>query len=121
MLYAERSRQEALLTTPTDIKYIVTDPNIYGGRPIVAGDRIAVIDIAVWTHQGMTPELIAQEYPLTLSEIHAALAYYYDHKDDLDERLAANEAMLAEYAANDHSPMMERIRILGIRASACSI
>lgn len=101
------------MTTPTDIKYIVTDPEVYGGRPIIAGHRIAVIDVAIWTRQGMTPDQIAHEYPLTLSEIHAALAYYYDHKDALDEQLAADEAMLAEYAANDHSPMMERLRELG--------
>lgn len=102
------------MTTPTDIKYAVTDPDIYGGRPIVAGHRIAVIDVAVWTRQCMTPQQIAHEYPLTLSEIHAALAYYYDHKDELDAQLAADKAMLSEYAANNHSPMMERLRKLGI-------
>lgn len=101
------------MATPTDIKYIVTDPDIYGGRPIIAGHRIAVIDVAVWTQQGMTPEQIAAEYPLTLAEIHAALAYYYDHKPELDAQLAADEARLAAYAANDHSPMMERLRALG--------
>jgi uncharacterized protein (DUF433 family) len=101
------------MTTPTDIKYIVTDPDIYGGRPIVAGHRIAVVDVAVWTQQGMTPEQIAAEYPLTLAEIHAALAYYYDHKPELDAQLAADEARLAEHAANDHSPMMEQLRSLG--------
>ncbi|HEX8033471.1 MAG TPA: DUF433 domain-containing protein, partial [Ktedonobacterales bacterium] len=81
------------MTTPTDIKYIVTDPEVYGGRPIIAGHRIAVIDVAIWTQQGMTPEQIAREYPLTLSEIHAALAYYYDHKVELDKQLAADDAM----------------------------
>lgn len=104
------------MTTPTDIKYIVTDPDIYGGRPIVAGHRIAVIDMAVWTQQGMTPEQIAAEYPLTLAEIHAALAYYYDHKSELDAQLTTDEARLAEYAANDHSPMMEQLRSLGLAA-----
>lgn len=101
------------MATPTDIKYIVTDPDIYGGRPIITGHRIAVIDVAVWTQQGMTPEQIAAEYPLTLAEIHAALAYYYDHQPELDARLAADEARSAEYAANDHSPMMEQLRTFG--------
>ena len=64
------------MTTPTDIKYIVTDPDVYGGRPIIAGHRIAVIDVAVWTQHGMMPEQIAAEYPLTSAEIHAALTYY---------------------------------------------
>ena len=101
------------MAIPTDIKYIVTDPEIYGGRPIVAGHRIAVIDVAVWTKQGMTPEQIAIEFPLTLAQIHAALAYYYDHREELDKQLAEDEARLATYAAQDHSPIMERLRDLG--------
>jgi|SRR5579859_2311681 len=100
------------MTVPTDIKYIVTDPEIYGGRPIIAGHRIAVIDVAVWTKQGMAPEQIASEFPLTLAQIHAALAYYYDHQTELDKQLAEDEARLAAHAAQDHSPIMERLRAL---------
>ena len=101
------------MTIPTDIKYIVTDPEIYGGRPIIAGHRIAVIDVAVWTKQGMTPEQIAAEFPLTLAQIHSALAYYYDHQEELDTQLAEDEERLAAYAAQDHSPIMEQLRALG--------
>lgn len=101
------------MAIPTDIKYIVTDPEIYGGRPIIAGHRIAVIDVAVWTKQGMTSEQIAAEFPLTLAQIHAALAYYYDHREELDKQLSEDEARLATYAAQDHSPIMERLRELG--------
>jgi len=101
------------MTVPTDIKYIVTDPEVYGGRPIIAGHRIAVIDVAVWTKQGMTPEQIAAEFPLALAQIHAALTYYYDHQEELDNQLAQDEARLAAYAAQDHSPVMEHLRALG--------
>lgn len=101
------------MTAPTDIKYIVTDPEVYGGRPIIAGHRIAVIDVAVWMKQGMTPEQIASEFPLTLAQIHAALAYYYDHQEELDKQLSEDEARLAAYAAQDHSPIMEQLRELG--------
>ena len=101
------------MSTATDIKYIVTDPEIYGGRPIIEGHRIAVIDVAIWMKQGMTPEQIIAEFPLTLSQVHAALAYYYDHQAELDRQLAEDEARLAAYAANDHSPMMERLRAAG--------
>src|SRR5579885_349920 len=101
------------MAIPTDIKYIVTDPEIYGGRPIIAGHRIAVIDVAIWTRQGMTPEQIATEFPLTLAQIHAALAYYCDHREELDKQLAEDETLLAAYAAQDHSPIMEKLRDLG--------
>lgn len=101
------------MTSATDITYIVRDPDVYGGRPTIEGHRIAVIDVAVWTKQGMTPEQIAEEFPLTLAQIHAALAYYYDHQEELDTQLAEDEARVAAYAANDHSPMMERLRDVG--------
>lgn len=101
------------MTIPTDIKYIVTDPEVYGGRAIIAGHRIAVIDVAVWTKQGMAPEQIAAEFPLTLAQIHAALAYYYDHQQELDTQLAEDEARLAAYAAQDRSPIMEQLRTRG--------
>ena len=36
----------------------------------------------------MTPEMIRDAYPhLTLSQIHAALSYYHDHKDELDAQI----------------------------------
>lgn len=35
------------MTTPTDSTYIVTDPKIYGGKPVGAEHRIAGIDVAV--------------------------------------------------------------------------
>ncbi len=101
------------MTAPTDITYIVTDPEVYGGRPIIAGHRIAVVDVAVWTKQGMTPEQIASDFPLTLAQIHAALAYYYDHQEELEKQLAEDEARLAAYADQDHSPIMERLRARG--------
>ncbi len=53
------------------------------------------------------------EFPLTLAQIHAALAYYYDHREELDKQLAQDEMRLAAYAAQDHSPIMEKLRDLG--------
>jgi len=45
---------------------------------------------------GLTPEQIAREYPqLTLAQVHAALAYYFDHREEIrghireDQQLAA--------------------------------
>ena len=52
-------------------------------RPIVAGTDIKVSQIASeYEHLGMPPDEIAEAHPhLGLAEIHAALAYYYDHRD----------------------------------------
>ena len=38
-------------------------------------------------YQHASPEEIAHEYGPSLAEIHAALAYYYDHKDAIDRAI----------------------------------
>lgn len=102
--------EDRSVSTPTDIKYIVIDPDVLGGRPTIAGHRIGVIHVATWLQQGMVPGEIADLYGLTLAEVHAALAYYYDHRAELDRRAADDDARLADYAANDRSPLAEEIR-----------
>jgi uncharacterized protein (DUF433 family) len=54
-----------------------------GSRPVVAGTDIKVSQIASeYEHLGMPPDEIAEAHPhLGLAEIHAALAYYYDHRE----------------------------------------
>jgi uncharacterized protein (DUF433 family) len=49
-----------------------------------------VIDAVTWA---MTPQQIQENYPkLSLAQIHAALAYYYDHQAEVDAQLAAWDA-----------------------------
>jgi uncharacterized protein (DUF433 family) len=61
------------------------------GRPCIAGTRVRVMDIVSAWQAGVTDGEL-QEYfssrPLTLGEIHAALAYYYDHQEEIDAALA---------------------------------
>lgn len=100
------------MSTETDIKHIVRDVNIYGGRPRIAGHRISVHDIAVCHNGGYTPDQIASElYPtLTLPEVYAALLYYYEHKDEIDAEIAAENAEIRARGAADTSPLARKIR-----------
>ena len=63
---------------------IVRDAEHSDGVPIVEETGIRVEDIAAaYEHSGYEPDEITQLYPdLTLSDVHRALAYYYDHIDD---------------------------------------
>jgi hypothetical protein len=38
-----------------------------------------------------------EEYPLTLAQVHAALAYYYDHQDEIEGYIKEDEAWRGEY------------------------
>jgi uncharacterized protein (DUF433 family) len=113
--WRERDRQEGnRVSTATDIKYIVRDDDIYGGKPCIAGHRIAVHDIAVWHNAGYTPDRIIEEiYPtLRLPEVYAALLYYYEHKDEIDAEIASENAEIRARAAADTSPVAQKLRAL---------
>ena len=59
-----------------------------GQHPVayIAGTRITVRDVFVLSEQeGRSPKSIVAAYPsLTLADVHAALAYYWDHQDEID-------------------------------------
>ena len=63
---------------------IIRDPDHSDGSPTVAKTGIRVENIATASeHSGYDPDEITQLYPdLTLSDVHRALAYYYDHIED---------------------------------------
>ena len=79
-----------------------------GGRARIAGHRVRVLDIVAWSeHQGMTPDEIASSVPsVTLADIHAALAYYFDHVDEIQEEMRAEKA-LAEEVQRNHPSLIE--------------
>lgn len=101
------------MSTATDIKHIVRDPKVYGGKPCIEGHRIAVHDVAVARYfHGYTPEQIASEaFPsLTLAQIYAALLYYQEHKDEIDREIAEDDAFIRAQAQADVSPFAQRMR-----------
>jgi hypothetical protein len=63
-----------------------------------------------------SPEVMAQQYDntLTLSEIHSALAYYYDHKEEIDKEMAEDEAEFERARKEENGPtraeLEERLR-----------
>jgi uncharacterized protein (DUF433 family) len=66
------------------------------GRPCIAGTRVRVMDI-IGAYKAGVPDEQLQDYfssrPLTLSEIHAALAYYYDHQEEIDAAFSEDEEL----------------------------
>lgn len=101
-----------MTTIPTDIKYIVRTPGVYGGKPRIEGHRIAVHDIAESYNMGLTPErIVAEHYPtLTLAQVYAALLYYHEHKDEIDREIAEEAADIRARAQADNSPLAQKVR-----------
>jgi uncharacterized protein (DUF433 family) len=81
----------------------------------IAGSRSRVIDVALdQKAHGMTPEQIRQEYPhLSLAQIHAALAFYYDHQRELDAEIARRLHKVSEIQKElGDAPVAKRLRAL---------
>ncbi len=73
-------------------RYIEITPDIRGGKPRIAGRRITVADVAIaYLRLGQSLEEVAAEYDLTLSEVYAAMSFYYDNKVAIDESIQASE------------------------------
>lgn len=69
----------------TDHPWIVKTPGTVGGRPRIKGTRIAVKLVAGFFKMGETPDDILIMYPhLTLASIYDAVAYYLDHRDEIE-------------------------------------
>src|SRR5437588_8600252 len=81
----------------------------------IEGTRIKVIEVVLdkLTH-GSSPEEIHFQYPhLSLAQIHAALAYYYDHQTQLDKEIERDwEEVNATAAKAADSPLQKRLREL---------
>ena len=70
----------------TQSKYVVRDEGICDGQPRIAGTRLKIQGIALeYGRLGWTPDQICEAHPgITLAQVHAALSYYYDHREETD-------------------------------------
>jgi uncharacterized protein (DUF433 family) len=87
-------------TTPGNAiahEHIVLTPGTCGGRARIDGTRIRVQDVMIWHERlGRSAEQIVRDFPqLTLGQVYAALAYYYDHRTEVDGQLLEDEQTVA--------------------------
>ena len=83
------------MSTKTLDDHIEVTPGVSGGKARIAGHRITVQDIVIWCDRlGASVDEIAAEHDLTQSDVHAALAYYFDHRAEIDKSLKDREALV---------------------------
>ena len=91
-------------------QHIAITPGVCGGKPRIAGRRITVANIAIWHERlGRSADEIATEYDLTLADVHAALAYYFDHRAEMDEWIAESRALIAVLRKENVSRLAEKL------------
>ena len=96
---------------PVISEYIGVRAGYCGGHPHILGHRIKVKHVAVWHDQmGMTPTEIVARYPtITLAQVHAALAYYYDHRDEIHAEIDEERRFVETLRAGQPS-IFEKVR-----------
>lgn len=75
-------------------RYIEQRPTSSGLQAYLRGTRVAVRHVAAFLKAGRTAEEIAREdlQHLPASAIYEAIAYYYDHRDEIEAELEANSS-----------------------------
>lgn len=96
--------------TKTLDKHIEITKGIAGGKPRIAGHRITVQNIVVW-HEllGRDADEISAEYDLTLADVYAALAYYYDHRTEIDKSIEESESFIEELRHKTPSKVSQKL------------
>jgi uncharacterized protein (DUF433 family) len=76
-------------------------PGYCGGEPHILGHRIKVRHVVVWHERlGMSPTEIVATYPtITLAQVHAAIAYFYDHHEEIYAAIEEEERFVEEMKA----------------------
>jgi uncharacterized protein (DUF433 family) len=105
--------REITMSTVAVIKeHIEMTLGVCGGKPRISGHRITVQNIAVWHEQmGMSPDEILLHYPsINLSDIYAALAYYYDHREEIRKQIEDDEFFALAMKKNTVSLVQQKLR-----------
>jgi uncharacterized protein (DUF433 family) len=78
--------------------HVTKEAGVRGGRACIDDTRIAVVDVVALLKQGRTVEQMGLAYPsLNLAQIHAAISYYYEHKDDVDAEIVEDDGWEDEH------------------------
>jgi uncharacterized protein (DUF433 family) len=104
------SEVEKMATVETRYEHIVLDENRV---PLIAGTTMKVVELVTSQQAyGWSPDELAFQFPyLTMGQIHSALAYYWDHQEELDADMARREAFADElHRSTPEAPIVARLR-----------
>ena len=84
------------------------------GRKTRIGSQLAASPFFRFSNQGRgwSAEEIVRRYPyLSLAEVHAALTYYHDHREEIDREIEGEAAEVERLRRSvPESPLLRRLR-----------
>jgi len=84
------------------IEHIVKTPGVCGGEPRIDGTRMRVQDVVIYYQAKMTVEEICEGFDLTPGQVHAALSYYSDHREEIEGYMREEVEFADKYLADGH-------------------
>lgn len=99
-----------MATKTTGYQHVVLDDD---GVPHIVGTTMKVVELVLdQSAYGWSPEELRFQHPyLSLGQIHSALAYYWDHQDELDADIARRQEHVAELRRTiPGSPLVARLK-----------
>lgn len=103
------------MNVPVIDRHIEVTAHVAGGKPHIAGRRITVQNIVIWhEYMGLSAGEIAAEHDLSLADIYAALAYYFDHRDDIKQQIVEDEAFVEALRSRTPSLLHEKLKQKGL-------
>jgi uncharacterized protein (DUF433 family) len=90
--------------------HITKTPGVCGGKACIAGHRVRVMDVVVWhERRGYSADEVVGMFPgITLADVHAALAYYFDNREEIEADFRKDEEWERSARANYPSKVKEK-------------
>ena len=92
--------------------HIECTPGVCGGKPCVSGTRIRVWDIHIWhDFRGLSPEEIVVQFPqLSLADVHSALAYFLDHREEIEQQMQRADQLVEKFQTEQGPTKFSQLR-----------
>ena len=104
------TREDNPLATKTLDQHIEISPGVVGGKPRIRGRRISVQNVVIWHERmGRSADELAAEHDLSLAQVYAALAFYYDHRESIDEQMRQSTLFVEELRRKTPSKLWEKL------------
>ena len=79
------------------------------GTPVLADTNTNIVPIGVAHENGVSEEWLLDQYGISRAQLHAALSYFYEHRDEIRAYQAETERLLQEYGT-DGQAALEKLR-----------
>ena len=102
-----------IAVTPTTYEHIVLDEN---GIPWIQDANTKIVELIAATRaHGWSPEELTYQHPhLTLGQVYSALAYYWDHREQVDVDLERRADLVEEIRSEvGQHPLIAKLRAQG--------